>query len=159
MENFTSGSIMTRRPKQSSTTATSSRTSSHARKIRRVLWIRISSGRYLIYKKKVIADILQSEEEKRTLEVAPRSVDPIQQTVATALQSYLNHPDVDRRTAIELIRFLNQPMLRIQVQKLRQTYRQFQNKNEIKTLLSAIDELRKASGGEEVTREAAGKSR
>jgi hypothetical protein len=54
---------------------------------------------------RVIADILESEEEKRALEVAPRSVDPIQQTVATALQSYLNHPDVNRRDAIEVIRF------------------------------------------------------
>jgi superfamily II DNA or RNA helicase len=108
---------------------------------------------------KTIADILESEEEKRALEAAPRSVDPIQQTVATALQSYLNHPDVNRREAIEVIRFLNQPMLRIQIQKLRQAYREFQSKNDIKTLLSAIEELRKTSGGEKVMREPAEKSK
>jgi len=42
------------------------------------------------------------------MEVAPRSTDPFQQTVATLLQNYLNHPDVNRWEAIELIRTLNQ---------------------------------------------------
>jgi len=102
---------------------------------------------------KVIEDILQSEEERRALEVAPRSVDPIQQTVATALQSYLNHPDVDRHQAIEAIRFLNQPMLAVQVRKLRQTYRDFQSKGDIKLLLAAVEELRKNVGGEESRKE------
>jgi hypothetical protein len=96
---------------------------------------------------KVIADILESEEEKRALEVAPRSVDPIQQTVATALQSYLNHPDVDRREAIEIIRFLNQPMLAVQVRRLRQIHREFQSKADVTDLLSSITELRATSGG------------
>ncbi|MGH7827548.1 MAG: helicase-related protein, partial [Candidatus Binatia bacterium] len=106
---------------------------------------------------KVIEDILQSEEEKRALEVAPRSVDPIQQTVATALQSYLNHPDIDRHQAIEAIRFLNQPMLAVQVRTLRQIYRNFQAKGDIKVFLSTIEELRKTSGAEQMTRESAGK--
>jgi hypothetical protein len=108
---------------------------------------------------KVIADILESEEEKRALEVAPRSVDPIQQTVATALQSYLNHPDVNRREAIELIRFLNKPMLAVQVRKLRQIHREFQGKSDVKLLLSALEELRKTAGGEQVIRESTGKSK
>ncbi|MBI2986883.1 MAG: helicase [Deltaproteobacteria bacterium] len=99
----------------------------------------------------VIEDILQSEEEKRALEVAPRSVDPIQQTVATALQSYLNHPDVDRNQAIQAIRFLNQPMLRVQAQKLRQAYRDFQGRDDIRLLLGSIQELRKTVGGEPAT--------
>jgi superfamily II DNA or RNA helicase len=102
---------------------------------------------------RVIADILESEEEKRALEVAPRSVDPIQQTVATVLQSYLNHPDVNRREAIEIIRFLNQPMLAVQVRRLRQIHREFQGNSDVKLLLTALQELRKAVGGDQVTRE------
>ena len=50
-------------------------------------------------------------------------------------------------------------MLRIQVQKLRQAYRESQSKNDIKALLSTIEELRKTSGGEKVTREPAEKSK
>lgn len=107
---------------------------------------------------KVIADILQSEEEKRALEAAPRSVDPIQQTVATALQSYLNHPDVDRQTAIDAIRFLNQPMLRVHVQRLRQAYRDFQSKENVKILLAAIEEVRKSAGTEASRKEGAEKA-
>lgn len=108
---------------------------------------------------KVIEDILQSEEEKRALEVAPRAVDPIQQTVATALQSYLNHPDVDRKQAIEIIRFLNQPMLTVQVRKLRQSFRAFQGKNDIKLLLKEIQDLHDASGGQQGMKEPAEKSK
>ena len=107
---------------------------------------------------RIIAAILQSEEEKRALEVAPRSVDPIQQTVATALQSYLNHPDVNRREAIETIRFLNQPMLAVQVRRLRQIHREFQS-SDVKLLLTALGELRKTTGGEQLTREPGGKSK
>jgi hypothetical protein len=98
---------------------------------------------------KVIEDLLESEEEKRALEVAPRAVDPIQQTVATAIQSFLNHPDVDRKHAIEIIRSLNQPMLTIQVRKLRQSFRAFQGSRDIKSLLSNIEDLGEASGGNE----------
>ena len=108
---------------------------------------------------RVIADILESEEEKRALEVAPRSVDPIQQTVATALQSYLNHPDVNRREAIEIIRFLNQPMLAVQVRRLRQIHREFQGKNDVKFLLSELEEMRQTIGGEMILREPTGKSK
>jgi hypothetical protein len=108
---------------------------------------------------RVIADILESEEERRALEVAPRSVDPIQQTVATALQSYLNHPDVNRREAIEIIRFLNQPMLAVQVRRLRQIHREFQSKSDVKFLVTALEELRKALGDEQVIRESTGKAK
>jgi len=101
---------------------------------------------------KVIEDILQSEEQKRALEVAPRAVDPIQQTVATAIQSFLNHPDVDRKQAIEIIRFLNLPMLTVQVRKLRQSFREFQTKSDIKFLLSEIRELKDASGDRQASR-------
>ena len=102
---------------------------------------------------------MESEEERRALEVAPRSVDPIQQTVATALQSYLNHPDVNRREAIEIIRFLNQPMLAVQVRRLRQIHREFQGTSDITLLLRALEELRKAVGGEYAAKEAPEKSK
>jgi hypothetical protein len=90
---------------------------------------------------KVIDDILRTIQEQRAIEAAPRSVDPIQQTVATVLQSYLNPPDVDRRQTIEAIRFLNQPMLKVQVDALRKGYKAFQSKREIKVLLTVINEL------------------
>jgi hypothetical protein len=67
-------------------------------------------------------------------------VDPLQQTIATIIQGYMNHPDVDRKQAIELIRFLNQPMRGVQVQELRQAYRDFQQNGDIKVLLKGMKE-------------------
>ena len=67
------------------------------------------------FQEQVIADILKSVAEQKALEVAPRTIDPVQQTVATAIQGYLNHPQLDRKEAIDLIRFLNQPMLSVQM--------------------------------------------
>ena len=98
---------------------------------------------------KVIEETIRSFQEQRALESAPRSVDPIQQTVATVLQGYLNHPDVDRRHAIDTIRFLNQPMLAVQVRELRQAYKEFQRIGDIKTLLNTIDDLRNKFGTQE----------
>jgi hypothetical protein len=91
---------------------------------------------------KVIEDILRSFEEQKALEAAPRSVDPIQQTTATILQGYLNHPDIERNRAIEGIRFLNQPMLSVQVRQLRQLYRDFEKDSDIKALLNLVENLR-----------------
>lgn len=105
---------------------------------------------------KVIEDILRSFQERRALEAAPRSVDPIQQTVATALQGYLNHPDVERRQAIDAIRFLNQPMLAVQVRSLRQAYRDFQGKGNVKALLAAVEGLREQFGEEQATNHSGG---
>lgn len=89
---------------------------------------------------KVIEDILQSFQEQKALKLAPRSVDPLQQTIATIIQGYLNHPDVDRKQAIEFIRFLNKPMLTVQVRELRQAYRNFQQKGGIKVLFDNVKE-------------------
>ena len=90
----------------------------------------------------VIADIIKSVTEQQALEVAPRTIDPIQQTVATAIQGYLNHPDVDRREAIDLIRFLNQPMLSIQIRELRAALRSFKAIGQAQELIEAVRRLK-----------------
>jgi hypothetical protein len=58
----------------------------------------------------------------------------------------MNHPDIERRRGIEAIRFLSHPMLAVQVRELRQAYRDFQRKAEVKTLLATVDELRSKVG-------------
>lgn len=91
----------------------------------------------------VVADILKSVAEKQALEVAPRTIDAVQQTVATAIQGYLNHPDVDRKEAIELIRFLNQPMLSVQIRALRTALKSFKAAGQVHALIEAVRNLRK----------------
>jgi len=106
---------------------------------------------------KVIASILNSAEEQKARESAPRSVDPIQQTVATAILGYLSHPEVDRAGAVEAIKFVSHPMRKTQVIRLRQAYKEFQGTGNIRVLLDAVAEVR-AKFGEPQSR-AAGEAR
>jgi len=94
----------------------------------------------------VIEEILAAFREQQALETAPRTVDSVQQTVATTIQSYLNHPDVDRPKAIEAIRSLNQPMLGVQIKRLRRAFSEFQKTAEIKPLLDFTTELQAETG-------------
>jgi hypothetical protein len=95
---------------------------------------------------KVIANILSSIEEQKAREVAPRSLDPIQQTVATAIQGFLSHPEVDRARAVDAIRFISQPIRRTQAMRLRQAYKEFQRTSDIRDILAAVDEARSQFG-------------
>jgi hypothetical protein len=69
----------------------------------------------------------------------------------------MNHLDIERPRAIEAIRFLSQPMLAVQVRELRQAYRDFQRKPEIKTLLGTVDELRSKVGEPQVNQKSPGR--
>lgn len=90
----------------------------------------------------VVADIVTSVAEQKALEVAPKTIDPVQQTVATAIQGYLNHPDLDRKEAIELIRFLNQPMLSVQIKQLRAALKGFKAAGQVNDLIGEVRKLR-----------------
>jgi hypothetical protein len=81
---------------------------------------------------------------QRTL--APRSLDPIQQTVATAIQGYLSHPDVDSAAAVDAIKFISQPMRRTQVTALRAAVKAFQRSGQIRALLDVIVTIRAQFG-------------
>ena len=96
---------------------------------------------------RVVTDILKSFQEQQALETAPQTIDPIQQTVATTLQGYLNHPDVDRSRAIQVIRFLNRPMLGIQIKQLRKSYLDFQANSNIRELIASIEGLQQEVSG------------
>lgn len=92
---------------------------------------------------KVIESILAAVDKQKALEVAPKTIDPIQQTLATVLQGYMNHPDFSRQMCIDVIRFLNQPMLAYQIRACREAYRNFQTSTDAKELMSGVDRIRK----------------
>jgi hypothetical protein len=58
----------------------------------------------------------------------------------------MNNPEIDRLRAIEAIRFLNRPMLMVQVRKLREAYKDFQVKADAPSLLAAIEDLHQQMG-------------
>src|SRR5882762_691392 len=66
----------------------------------------------------------------------PQAIDPLQQTVATTVQQFLNHPQVDRKRAIAEIAFLNGPMQNVQVAELRKIYRLYRQTQSIPELIA-----------------------
>ncbi len=95
---------------------------------------------------KVIENILQSFGTQQALEKAPRILDPIQQTIATTIQTYINHPDIDRGSAIAAIKFLNEPRLAVQIKELREIYKAFTKDGEAKQLIDKIAHMIKKMG-------------
>ena len=85
-------------------------------------------------------------EEQKAREAAPRSIDPIQQTVATTIQGLLSHPDVDRARAVEAIKFVSLPMRKTQVTQLREAFKDFQGDNNFQSLVASIEEIRAKFG-------------
>jgi hypothetical protein len=94
---------------------------------------------------KIIADILRTHEEQQAVQVAPRVVDPIQQTVATLL----NHPQVSRKEAVEFIKLLGQPQPSFVVKELRKAYQVYVGDKDPVALIGWLDELRAQLGGTE----------
>ncbi|MGO9613523.1 MAG: helicase-related protein [Dissulfurispiraceae bacterium] len=95
---------------------------------------------------KIIEQILRMHQEKEALESVPKVIDPMQQTVATAIQSYLNHPDVKRKEALEAIKYLNQPLPGAQIKELRKAYKEFQKNTIPEALIGMIISMRQKYG-------------
>ena len=104
---------------------------------------------------RAIDKVLQSSQQQSALEVAPRSVEAIQQTVVTLLQGYVNHPEVNRPRAIDAIKFLNQPMWRTQIVDLRRAYKEFQRSADVNALLGAVEDIRGRFGNQHSDQQAA----
>jgi len=107
-----------------------------------LLWSRVFE-----LQERVIEDILRSVREQASLEIAPRMVDPVQQSVAAAVQGYLNHPDVSRSRAVAALRFLREPMVGVAVKELKAAFLLFRKKPDVDKLLGAIEALRERNGG------------
>lgn len=95
---------------------------------------------------KIIDHILKAHHEKVALESVPKVIDPIQQTIATLIQGYLNHPYVDRKEALEVLKYLNQPMAGTQVKELRKIHKEFQKNMIPNTLIEKINKMREEYG-------------
>jgi hypothetical protein len=98
---------------------------------------------------KIIADILRTHEQQQAVHVAPRVVDPIQQTVATLLQTLLNHPQVSRSEAVEFIKLLRQPQPSFVAKELRRAYQAYLSDKDPVAFMGWLDGIRiHLSGGE-----------
>ena len=98
------------------------------------------TGNYDVFdiQEKVIESILRGYQEQQALVEAPKTVDPVQQTVATIIQAYMNRPEVNRTDALAAIRFLGKPAPSVVVKELRASYRRFQTEADVVALLSGV---------------------
>lgn len=100
------------------------------------------------YQERVIADIERTVRERQALERAPRTVDPIQQTISVVLQDHLNDADLERDRVISAIRFLAQPMLTVQTKRLRGEYASLRESGDVGAMLGSIEEMMEYYGAE-----------
>ena len=97
---------------------------------------------------KVVANVLEEYEENVALQTAPQAIDPLQQTVSTVVQQFLNHPQINRKRALGVIAFLNGPMQNVQVSELRKIYKEYQQTQSIAELISGLETMQAAYAGE-----------
>ena len=87
---------------------------------------------------KAIASILRSSEEQIAREEAPRILNPIQQTIATLLQRYRNHPEVNRNDIVAALQRVNVPQPRVYVKTLKKAYEAFTINGQINDLINVV---------------------
>ena len=86
----------------------------------------------------VIDHILAQAQEQRAIEEAPKLLDPIQQTVATVLRGYVNHPDVSRGEILRLIRGITAPLPSAYLRALKAAYADFERASDLAGLITAV---------------------
>ena len=89
----------------------------------------------------VISSIVQSSVEQVAVEEAPKLLDPIQQTIATTLRSYINSPAINRREIIAAIQQLNEPQPGVYIKNLRKAYESFLAHARVEELLAAVKSI------------------
>ncbi len=89
----------------------------------------------------VISSIVQSSVEQVAVEEAPKLLDPIQQTIATTLRSYINSPAINRKEIIAAIQRLNEPQPGVYVKTLRKAYEAFTSNAQVDELLAAVKSI------------------
>lgn len=95
---------------------------------------------------RVIDDILASVQQQAALERTAPRIDPVQKQAAAVLEQYLNHPDYDRGHLLELIRFLNQPMVKADLRSLREVLTHQREQEDLSGFLHAVALLRTNAG-------------
>ncbi|MFL5695413.1 MAG: helicase-related protein, partial [Ktedonobacteraceae bacterium] len=89
----------------------------------------------------VIASIIQSSVEQVAVEAAPKLLDPIQQTIATILRSYINSPTISRKEVLSALQLLTEPQPGVYIKELRKAYETFIANNQVEALIAAVKNI------------------
>ncbi|GCE06634.1 C-terminal helicase domain-containing protein [Dictyobacter aurantiacus] len=97
---------------------------------------------------KVIDSILQASLEQVAVEEAPKILDPIQQSIVTALRGHINSPDFNRRELIAAMQKLNVPLPRVYIKTLRKAYETYKRDRQARDLLAVVQSIDSESNPE-----------
>jgi hypothetical protein len=103
----------------------------------------VESGEVYLFaqQEKVIASLLQASLEQVAASEAPKSVDPIQQTVSTAIRGYIHSPAISRKEVLTAIKRLGAPLPGVSLKTLRKLSDTFRRDGDSAALLSAVNGL------------------
>ncbi len=96
---------------------------------------------------KAIASILQASLEQVAIAAAPKVLDPIQQTIATVLRSYIHHPSVSRQEIQAALKRLIAPMPGVYLKTLRKAYEAFSSDGQVSELIASVNSLDAMNNG------------
>jgi superfamily II DNA or RNA helicase/HKD family nuclease len=92
---------------------------------------------------KVKEEILKSIQTQTAMEVAPKIIDGIQQTIAAVLQTNLNNPALNRSKILQALKALRQPMIQSHIRSLKSVYEHYQVNRKEEELLKRVLEINK----------------
>ncbi|MGB8345786.1 MAG: helicase-related protein [Ktedonobacteraceae bacterium] len=95
----------------------------------------------------VIDSIIHAAQEQVAVQEAPKLLDPIQQTIATTLRSYLNSPSFSRKEIVALLQWLAEPQPSVYIKALRKASDTFQVMHQPEAFVNTIRELHASIGG------------
>jgi hypothetical protein len=74
---------------------------------------------------------------------------PIQQTIATQLRSYLNHPQLECKDIVAALQRVNAPQPRVYVKTLKKAYEAFMINGQISELINTVMSIGEYTEGRE----------
>jgi superfamily II DNA or RNA helicase len=90
---------------------------------------------------RAIASILQSSLQESVIGDIPKILDPMQQTLQTVLQRYMNTPYVNRQEVIAALQKVNVPQPRVHIKTLRKAYQVFSADGNVQALIDTINTI------------------
>ena len=91
---------------------------------------------------RAIAHVVDSSQRTKATQEAQTKVAPEQTAVRVALMEHAAQAGVERQRLLAALQFLNEPMFRFAIRKLRQLYQVYQADEDIVALVNAVDDLR-----------------
>ena len=88
---------------------------------------------------RAIASIIQSSLQEPILGDIPNILEPIQRTLQTVLQRYMNVPHIKRQEVIAALQKVNVPQPRVHIKTLKKAYQTFSANGNVQALIDTIN--------------------